>query len=145
MRNKILILTFLSLLIILTACNQQNNVLIDNGVKEININVEIVDTFDKRARGLMFRESLDENSGMLFIFDQEDYLSFWMKNTLIPLDIIWINSDNEVVYIEHNAQPCLDSEENCEIYHSDKEAISILEINGGLAKELNISIVNKIK
>ena len=55
----------------------------------------------------MFRESLNENSGMLFIFPKEDFHNFWMKNTLIPLDIIWINSAKEIVFIENNAQPCL--------------------------------------
>ena len=56
--------------------------------------------------GLMFRENMDSDRGMLFIFEKEGEYPFWMKNTLIPLDIIWINKDKEVVFISENAQPC---------------------------------------
>ena len=86
----------------------------DNGVDKIKIKVEIADTPEKRAEGLMFRDHLNENSGMFFVFDEESSHSFWMKNTLIPLDIIWINADKKVVYIKHKAQPC---NEECESFY----------------------------
>lgn len=68
--------------------------------------LEIAKTVIERAKGLMFREKLDENKGMLFIFPTVEKHGFWMKNTLIPLDIIWIDESNKVVYIKKNVLPC---------------------------------------
>ncbi|MFH1895952.1 MAG: DUF192 domain-containing protein, partial [bacterium] len=67
--------------------------------------VEVVDTVEKRQRGLMFRESLDKNKGMLFVFDGVGEYDFWMKNTLISLDIIWLNENYKVVGVQ-TAVPC---------------------------------------
>lgn len=100
--------------------------------------VEIAKTVAQRREGLMYRESLEKNRGMLFIFDKEANYSFWMKDTLISLDIIWINQNNEVVFIQENAEPC--REENCPNIDPKKEAKYVLEINGGLAKEINIKV-----
>ena len=99
-------------------------------------NVELADTPEKHTQGLMNRESLNQNSGMLFLFDTEDKYSFWMKNTLIPLDIIWLDKNKEVVFIEHSAQPC--EADPCETFGSGKSAKYILEINSGLAKEIGL-------
>jgi hypothetical protein len=76
--------------------------------------VEIADTPEKRRAGLMHRVSLPENQGMLFVFEKPGIYGFWMKNTLIPLDIIWLDENFKVVYIKENVQPCL--EENCPIF-----------------------------
>ena len=100
--------------------------------------VEIADTTEKQTKGLMNRENLDENRGMLFIFDNEGIYSFWMKNTLIPLDIIWLNENKEVVFIKNNAQPC--EEENCPSIKPDKEAKYVLEINGGMVDKIGLKI-----
>jgi len=99
--------------------------------------LEIVDTPEERAQGLMFRESLDPNIGMWFIFEEEGVYPFWMKDTLIPLDIIWINSDFEVVYIA-NAVPCVT--EKCEIYDPDAFALYVLELNAGEAKRVGLEV-----
>jgi hypothetical protein len=104
--------------------------------------VEIADDSLERSRGLMERENLDLDKGMLFIFDQELRYSFWMKNTLIPLDMIWINSNKEVVYIEKNVQPC--QADSCPSYGSDKEARYVLEINAGQSDQANIQINDKL-
>jgi len=85
----------------------------------------------------MGRKNLAEDAGMLFIFDKEGFYPFWMKDTLIPLDIIWIDENNKIVYIAGNAQPCV---QNCKNYDPPKEAKYVLEINGGLADKLNIKI-----
>src|SRR3989344_7461514 len=69
------------------------------------VNVEVSDSPEERARGLMYRESLGENEGMLFIFEDEEIYPFWMKNTLILLDIIWISSDLIIVDIK-KVVPC---------------------------------------
>ena len=83
----------------------------------------------------MFRESLNKDKGMLFIYDTPTKANFWMKNTLIPLDIIWINKNFKIVHIK-TAQPC--EEDPCEIYSPDEDSLYILEINAGLTNELRI-------
>jgi len=104
--------------------------------------VEIAETSEEKSRGLMYRESLAENRGMLFIFNQEGPYSFWMKNTLIPLDIIWLNQDKEVVFIKKSVQPCPD--EKCPSIKPDREAKYVLEINGGLSDKINLKIGDKL-
>jgi len=105
--------------------------------------VEIADDVEERARGLMFRNSLEWNNGMLFIFEEERNLTFWMKNTYIPLDMIFINKDLRVVYIKENAQPCL--EENCIIYPSNQPAKYVLEVNAGFVEKNKIKIGDRLE
>ena len=100
--------------------------------------VELAQTQEERSRGLMYREILDEDNGMLFIFDEEKEHYFWMKNTLIPLDIIWINKDKEVVDIKKNIQPCV--EEECETFKPSDKAKYVLELNAGQSDKNNIKI-----
>jgi uncharacterized membrane protein (UPF0127 family) len=104
-------------------------------VNGATIPVEIADTPDERQRGLMFRESLPKDRGMLFIFDEEGTYSFWMKNTMIHLDIIWISSENIVVHVEKDLTPCLGL---CPSYKSNQPARYVLEVNSGVADELGI-------
>jgi uncharacterized membrane protein (UPF0127 family) len=92
--------------------------------------LEIADTSAKRTKGLMEREKLAENEGMLFIFPQEARHSFWMYKTLIPLKMVWLDSNWEIVHVEENVPPC--AEENplkCLSYTSNKPAKYVIEIN----------------
>jgi len=89
--------------------------------------VEIADSAGERQRGLMHREELCVHCGMLFVFDEEKALSFWMKNTLIPLDMVFIGEDMSVVDVLH-AVPCV--EEICPSYVS--EGKYVLEVNGNM-------------
>lgn len=117
-------------------------------VKENNINkvcfekncflVELAITNAEREVGLMNRTSLDKNKGMLFIFDGEGNYPFWMKNTLIPLDMIWLDKNYKVVYVAENVQPCKIAD--CPIINPNINAKYVLEINAGLTKEFNIKI-----
>lgn len=104
--------------------------------------VELAETKEERAQGLMSRKNMDSDEGMLFIFDEEGEHSFWMKNTLIPLDIIWINQDSEAVFIKENAQPC--TEEECELIIPDEKARYVLEVNAGMADKIGIDLGNKL-
>lgn len=106
-------------------------------------NVEIASTYEELTTGLMFRESLDENSGMLFVFSEEGSYKFWMKNMLIPLDVIWINSDKEVIYIEKNVQPCF--ENICNSFGPDENSLYVLEINSGMADKSGIEVGDKVE
>lgn len=96
-------------------------------------NVEIADTNAERARGLMFRKRLGQNRGMLFIFEDDSVRNFWMKNTLIPLDMIFVDSEGKVVSIQKNVPPCVDGT-SCPVYSSGAGARYVLEINAGLAQ-----------
>ena len=91
----------------------------------------------------MNRKTLSEDSGMLFIFEEEKINSFWMKNTLIALDIIWIDKDNKIVFIKKDAQPCI--EYPCETFVSSIPSKYVLEISAGLSENLNIHEGDKIK
>jgi len=141
MRKKIIFLILIFLLVLIS-CTKQNFVLIDNNLEKIKINVEIADTDEERSKGLMFREFLDEDSGMLFIFDNENYYGFWMKNTLIPLDMIFIDKNFEIVDIIY-AEPC--KKEPCKSYRPIKPAKYVLEVSGNFTIKNDVSIGNKIR
>jgi len=134
----LLILVFL----VVFKMNQDNLELNKVCFENYCFDVELAQKAEERARGLMFRESLEEDKGMLFIFEKEGKHSFWMKNTLISLDIIWINKEREVVYIEKNAQPC--GEEGCPSINPDKKIKYVLEISGGLTDKINLKIGDKL-
>ena len=97
---------------------------------------DIADTAAKRPLGLMNRESLPQDAGILLIFEDEAEKSFWMKNTLIPLDMIFTDSNFEIVHIQKNAEPCKTIA--CVSYPSVKPAKYVVEINGGLSEKFGI-------
>lgn len=109
-------------------------------IEENCFEVEIAENLEEKSRGLMYVESLSEREGMLFLYESSGSHSFWMKNTFISLDIIWINN-NEVVYIEHSGQPC---GEVCIPINPGVLADNVLEIRGGLSKHLGIEIGDKV-
>lgn len=93
-------------------------------------NLLIANDDKSRQIGLSNRKSLDKNTGMLFIFPDKNKYSFWMKNTQIPLDMIWVN-DNKIVYIVKNAPPQAGKNDNLPVYTPTADANYVLEINGG--------------
>jgi uncharacterized membrane protein (UPF0127 family) len=103
---------------------------------------EIADTPEKQSQGLMFRHKIKDDYGMLFIFTEEDTRSFWMKNTLIALDIIFLNRERQIVDMFVAVPPCCG--DPCPSYTAKFPAQYVLEINGGLAKKLKIKIGDKI-
>ena len=104
--------------------------------------VELAVKPEERFNGLMFRKSLAHDRGMLFIFENEAKWPFYMKNTLIPLDIIWINREEEIVDIKKNAIPC--TEKRCPILRPDKEALYVLEVNAGMTDDLGFKVGDKL-
>ena len=111
-------------------------------VKDTPFRVEIADTPEKHARGLMYRRCLKPGHGMLFVFPDEEVRSFWMKNTLIPLDMIFLNGDRQVVDLVASAPPC--RSDPCPSYTSALPARYVLEIAGGLAAKLKLRVGDKI-
>lgn len=112
-------------------------------IKDQTLNVEIARTIEEKRLGLMHREAIPQNQGMLFLYNKEDAYSFWMKNMLIPLDIIWISADQNIVYIAKNVQPCTTT--NCESYRPDKLAKYVLEVNAGWTNTHNISVGDSVE
>ena len=141
MKKILVIFVFIVFLVMIASCKSENAVFIDNGNEKIKVNVEIADSPEERAAGLMFRESLGENSGMLFIFDDEKTRSFWMKNTLIPLDMVFISEDLEIIDIKY-AVPC--REYQCINYVSKEPAEYVLEVNGNFTIRKSIAIGNTV-
>ena len=97
--------------------------------------VELADDDNERAMGLMYRESMPKDAGMLFIFPDQQPRSFWMKNTLISLDILYFDRNQTLVSIQHNVPPCKNTISRCPGYPSEGPAAYVLEINAGLAKK----------
>ncbi len=107
--------------------------------QDYTFNVEMATNSADQARGLMYREHMDNGSGMLFLFDDEERRTFWMKDTLISLDIIFIGRDGIIDHIHHSAKP----QDETRIT-SEKPALAVLEINGGQAGTLNIVEGDKV-
>lgn len=131
----------LILAVLVFGCAQEKidekQVMIKTSGDEIKLNVEIADSSAEIIKGLMHREKLGENEGMLFVFPDEDYRNFWMKNTLIPLDLLFIAANGTIVDMKESFQPC--KTEFCESYKSKEKAKYVLEVNGGFAGENEIS------
>ena len=98
----------------------------------VRVQAELADTPQKRSRGLMFRERLAPDAGMLFVFEDAGEWSFWMKNTKVALDILWIGPDKRIVYIEENVPPC--RQDPCPEYKPSAEALYVLELPAGSVK-----------
>ena len=139
MKKKIILLVFAMILIFLYGCNNED--LKPFKINDIMLDVEFADTYEEKTKGLMNRESLEENEGMFFLFEENAILSFWMKDTLIPLDIFFIDSDKMIVDIQ-TMQPC--SKEPCKIYYSNTPARYALELNAGFAEKNEIQIGDKV-
>jgi uncharacterized membrane protein (UPF0127 family) len=95
--------------------------------------VEIARTPETRARGLMFREKMAVNEGMVFIFEDEGFYPFWMKNTLIPLDMIWVDPKLRVVHVAHSVPPC--KADPCPSYPPSGNALYVVEVVSGFARQ----------
>ena len=100
-------------------------------------NVEIADDDAERQRGLMYRNHMSDDHGMLFVFEHEEPQSFWMMNTHIPLDILYFDAGRKLVSASRNTPPC-SSGVNCPSYPSKGRAKYVLELNAGQAKAIGL-------
>jgi len=107
-------------------------------ISGVTLNVELAETAADQQRGLSGRDSMAADHGMLFIFDQESYWSFWMKGMRFPLDIIWFDSNKRAVFIEQDLQPC--ASEQCPIFTPPVKAMYTLEANAGFVRAHEISL-----
>ena len=134
-------LALLALCFTVTACQAQPKVIIATQVgRDITFEVEIADTPAKRELGLQYRRELAADRGMIFLFPHEAEQAFWMKNTPIPLDMIFINSDRRIVGIAEQAVP----------FSLDPRSVGrasrfVLEVNGGLSKRYGIQAGDSVR
>ena len=88
------------------------------------VNLEVIETEEEKARGLMFRDNLEKDKGLLFVYDNPEVRGFWMKNVKFSIDIIWLDNRSKVVHIERNVPPCLG--DTCKVYYPSKEAYDVI-------------------
>ena len=105
--------------------------------------LELALTPEQQAQGLMFRESLPEAAGMLFVFPEDAPHHFWMKNTMIPLDMIWMDSSGKVLFVSADTPPC--KADPCGTYGPDASARQVLEIEGGMAAKEDVTVGAQLK
>jgi uncharacterized protein len=134
-------LLILAMLGTVTACRGEPKVTVSTeGNRQVTFKVEVADTPAKREMGLQYRRELADDRGMIFLFAGESPQTFWMKNTPIPLDMIFINRERKIVGIVANTVP----------FSLDPRSVDIpsqyvLEINGGLAKRVGIAVGNAVQ
>jgi uncharacterized membrane protein (UPF0127 family) len=132
-RSFALVLTVVFALMPLAACSADNALTIKSANGDHTFTVEVVDTDAGRQKGLMFRQSLAPDAGMLFDFKDSHEVSFWMRNTFIPLDMLFIRADGTIANIHINARP-----QDPTGIPSDGPVMFVLEVPGGRTKELGI-------
>ncbi len=139
---------FVSIILLLTlsagiaACSNDPRITLTapDGSRRALVKVEVVNTPSTREFGLMYRKHLDEDAGMIFIFPAPDHLSFWMKNTVIPLDMIFADARGKIVGIVENAVPF--SEQPLSV---DSVSLYVLEVNGGFSRRHHIRHGDQMK
>ncbi len=112
-------------------------------IKDLIVYVDLAKTPEQQAKGLSIKNTLNENEGMLFIFDTPKEYSFWMKDMKFPIDIIWISSDNKIVHIEKNLQPCTFFL-FCTSYSPNANSKYVLEVPSNYTAKNNIVIGDRV-
>jgi uncharacterized membrane protein (UPF0127 family) len=108
---------------------------------DVSVNVEVVATEPKIEKGLMFRQHLPLDAGMLFMMGFEKDWNFWMRNTLIPLDMIFIAKDMTIAGVVENAEPLTEEP----LRHVGKPSLYVLEVNGGWTKQHGVAAGAKVR
>jgi hypothetical protein len=144
-KNIMIILTILLIIIFLSiyfvSKNKKTEIFFPK--QNIKIEAQLAQTILQQTKGLMNVKSLPENQGMLFVFLDESRKSFWMKNTYIPLDLIFISRDKKIVEIKENFEPC--QQKNCPSYTSQKKVKYVLEVNGGFCQKHQIKEGDEVR
>ena len=115
--------------------DQKNIIFVKTKYTNARFFVEIAKSPERRQKGLMGRNSLKSQSGMLFLYESPRRVSFWMKNTLISLDVIFLSANGKILKIYHNAKP-----ESLQIMSAVENVSAVLKINGNLAKTIKLEI-----
>ena len=110
---------------------------------QFSLTAELAVTDKERQEGLMFRDKINWDQGMLFVFKREGIHSFWMKNMRFPIDILWLDSDKRIVHFETNIPPCPD--DPCPSYSSSDPALFVLELKAGSVDKHQLKLYDKIE
>ncbi len=123
------------------ACSE-DTVSIRDDAGSVQFTVAVADSIAERSRGLMFVEEMATTQGMLFVYRRPQSVSFWMKNTRIPLDIMYFDKDLKMVSISADTPPCRVA--RCQSYPSTGPAMYVLELNAGMASELGVAVGDRL-
>lgn len=142
---KLLKLFMISLLIVSCSKKDENQkelstLIFDNGTNQIVFNVEDAKNVEEMKVGLMFRDSIPEDGGMFFEIGEPRNIAMWMKDTKIPLDIIFINKNNEISGFIENAEPMTET-----VMPSPEPAIAVVEVTGGSVKKHDIQVGDTVR
>jgi len=118
----------------------QTELLVETASSQFRFEVEIADDPSERAQGLMFRETLADNAGMLFLYPEPQKVEFWMKNTPLSLDIVFVRQDGTIARIAENTTPFSE-----DTIPSGEAIIAVLEVKGGLMRELGIAVGDRLR
>lgn len=115
-------------------------------VDDVPLQVQVADTEPRRVRGLMFQDQLPYDQGMIFVFDQPGLYSLWMLNMQFSLDMIWFDSQGNVVHIEKDVPPCKTALETmtCQSIIPEGNAMYILEVTSGFVEQFNVTKDSKL-
>jgi len=139
-----LVFVFLLLIVAFTGClGSSGDDIVEVKIGDHVVYAEVADSSSEKVRGLMYRSHLNETEGMLFIYDSERNISFWMKNMEIPINMIWLDSNLSVVHIEESVPPCED--DDCPSYAAPSKAMYILEVSANFTSRNDVQVGDQIQ
>jgi uncharacterized membrane protein (UPF0127 family) len=118
----------------------RSELLVETASSQFRFEVEVADDPSERAKGLMFRESLADNAGMLFLYPEPQEVEFWMKNTPLSLDMVFVRQDGTIARIAERTTPFSE-----EIIASGEEVSAVLEVKGGMMRQLGIAVGDRLR
>lgn len=133
-------LLFLTLALGSAAALPRSELLVETASSQFRFEVEVADDPSERAKGLMFRESLADNAGMLFLYPEPQEVEFWMKNTPLSLDMVFVRQDGTIARIAERTTPFSE-----EMIPSGEAVSAVLEVKGGLMRELGIAVGDRLR
>ncbi|MBP9773164.1 MAG: DUF192 domain-containing protein [Candidatus Peribacteraceae bacterium] len=135
-----------SVCLFLASCGTQEITLSSlDGSKQIPLTVEVVKTEKDRSKGLQNRTKLEEGHGMLFVFDTPQMVSLWMKDTKIPLDMLFFDINGDMASAEDNVQPCPPDTKTCPQYKSREQTTAVLEVPAGWRVKNGVGVGWRLK
>ncbi len=140
MKILLALLVLLCMPVTLLAACREDQVWLRGNWGETRFTVELADNPKERSRGLMFRKTLPRGAGMLFVYEHPQRASFWMKNTLIPLDMLFLDRTGTVSHVHHRAIPG-----DLTPIVGGTQVYAVLEINGGLARSYGIGVGSQLR